>query len=249
MNDHNRFHNFLEPRSVAIIGASPQRGNPRNTAGAQPAEARLRGRIYPGQSDACGDRGPEGLQVRPRPAGDRPTWPSSSRRPRPCPASSRSAVPRACATRSCSAPASRKPKGARRSRAQLAEAAAQPTASPCIGPNCQGIWSVRRKAMLTYSPAALNTREAAARADRHRQPERRAGGRHRQLAASQRPGVLLHGQRRQRDLLRRARRARKRGRAGRCARGGALHRRLRSTPRASSRSRSAPASAACGSWC
>ena len=26
-----------------------------------------------------------------------------------------------------------------------------------LGPNCQGIWSVRRKTMLTFSPAALNT--------------------------------------------------------------------------------------------
>ena len=40
-----------------------------------------------------------------------------------------------------------------------------------VGPNCQGLWSVRTKAMLTYSPAALNLAPAS-RADRDRQPER-----------------------------------------------------------------------------
>src|SRR5690606_16933807 len=35
-------------------------------------------------------------------------------------------------------------------------AAAREHGVTVIGPNCQGIWSVRAKAMLTYSPAAIN---------------------------------------------------------------------------------------------
>ena len=38
---------------------------------------------------------------------------------------------------------------------QLADAARRHGIT-VIGPNCQGVWSVRAKAMLTYSPAALN---------------------------------------------------------------------------------------------
>ena len=47
MNDHNRFHNFLEPRNVAIIGASPQRGNPRNTVVRNLLKHGFEGGIFP----------------------------------------------------------------------------------------------------------------------------------------------------------------------------------------------------------
>jgi len=42
---------------------------------------------------------------------------------------------------------------------QLAEAARR-NGVTVIGPNCQGLWSVRRRAMLSYSPAALNLEQA-----------------------------------------------------------------------------------------
>ena len=48
MNTQQRhFRNFLQPRSVAIVGASPQRGNPRNTLVRNLQKHGFDGRIYP----------------------------------------------------------------------------------------------------------------------------------------------------------------------------------------------------------
>src|SRR5580765_3393814 len=47
MSDTNNFDNFFRPRSVAIVGASPQRGSARNTLVRVLLKHGFAGRVYP----------------------------------------------------------------------------------------------------------------------------------------------------------------------------------------------------------
>ena len=246
MTDTDYFDNFLQPRSVAIVGASPQAGSPRNTLVRNLLKHGFRGRRLPREPEPRRDRGPEGLQDRRRPArgarrrAGHHAGAHRARRHR------RVRRARASATRSCSVPASRKSKAARSMRAQLAEAA-RTHGVAVIGPNCQGFWSVRQKTMLTFSRRCAQHREDQHAPDRRDQPERRAGGRHRQLAATTRHGLSYIVSVGNETCLDALDALPMRHRAGRCAGGGALPRRAGRREPHPARSRSARASAACRS--
>ena len=47
MTDQNTFARFLQPKSVAIVGASPQAGNPRNALVKNLVKHGFQGAVYP----------------------------------------------------------------------------------------------------------------------------------------------------------------------------------------------------------
>ena len=155
MNDHNRFHNFLEPRNVAIIGASPQRGNPRNTVVRNLLKHGFEGGIFPISPTHAEI---EGLKAY-KSVRDVPEAVDVALVITPA-----KTVPGIIAE--CGAQGIRnaivfssgfeETEGGKEIAQELAEAARTHDVT-VLGPNCQGIWSVRRKTMLTFSPAALNT--------------------------------------------------------------------------------------------
>ena len=149
------FNKFLRPRSVAIVGASPQRGNPRNTLVRNLLKHGFEGSIYPvSQSHAE----IEGLRA----------YKSVADLPEAAdialvitPANTVPGVIAECGARGIRnaivfSSGFEEVEGGKEIARQLAESARANDVA-VLGPNCQGVWSVRQKAMLTFSPAALNT--------------------------------------------------------------------------------------------
>ncbi len=223
---------------------------PRNTLVRVPAQARLPGAGLSGESQPRRDRRPEGLQVRRASCPKSPdvalvitpaqTVPGDHRGVRRA---------RASATRSCSAPASRRSKAARSMPGALAEAAREHDVA-VIGPNCQGVWSVRQR---SHADLQLG-------ADEHRQ-----GASTRPIAVVSQSGALAGaignalqgsgmgcsyivsvGNETCLDALDAAELGH---RTGRCSCRRPVHRRASTTRAGSCASRSARASAACRSSC
>jgi len=154
MTVKTNFENFLRPRSVAIVGASPQRGSPRNTLVRNLQKHGYGGAIYPvSQSHAE----MEGIKAY-RTLADLPEVPDVALIITPA-----QTVPGIIAE--CGAKGIRNAivfsagfeevEAGKELAVQLAHAAREHGVA-VLGPNCQGIWSVASKAILTFSPAALN---------------------------------------------------------------------------------------------
>jgi acyl-CoA synthetase (NDP forming) len=154
MTDNRPLDNFFRPASVAIVGASPQRGSPRNTMVRVLLKHGFEGRVYPvSQSNAE----VEGLKA----------YPSVADLPEPAdvalvitPAHTVPGVIAECGAKGIRnaivfSAGFEEVEGGKEVARQLADAARQHGVS-VLGPNCQGIWSVRRKTMLTFSPALMN---------------------------------------------------------------------------------------------
>lgn len=154
MTEKSSFDNFLRPRSAAIVGASPQRGSPRNTLVRNLQKHGFDGRIYP-----VSPSNPEieGLKA----------YKSVSDLPEACdvaliitPAQTVPGVIEECGKRGIRnaivfSSGFEEVEGGKEIALSLAAAAREHGVS-VIGPNCQGIWSVRQKTMLTFSPTVLN---------------------------------------------------------------------------------------------
>jgi acyl-CoA synthetase (NDP forming) len=149
-----RFDNFFAPRSVAIVGASPKRGSARNTLVRVLLKHGFAGNVYPvsQSSDEI-----EGLKAY-------PTLVSLPEVPDVAliitPAATIADIIAECGAKGIShaivySSGFEETKGGKVHAERLA-AAAREHGVTVIGANCNGIWSVREKTMLTFGPAALN---------------------------------------------------------------------------------------------
>jgi acyl-CoA synthetase (NDP forming) len=145
---------LFRPRSVAVIGASPTRGSPRNSLLRVLLQHGFEGKVYP-VSPTHSEV--EGLTAY-KSILDLPETPDVALIITPA-----KTVPKIIeecgqkGTRAAivfSAGFEETSEG-KEIAVQLA-AAARAHGVTIIGPNCQGIWSVRDKALMTYSPAAMN---------------------------------------------------------------------------------------------
>jgi acyl-CoA synthetase (NDP forming) len=148
------FDTFLRPRSVAVIGASPQRGTPRNALLRNLLKHGYEGAVYPVSPSHAEI---EGLRAY-KSLAELPQAPDLALIITPA-----TTVPGLIAE--CGARGTRhaivfsagfeETEGGKDLARQLAEAARQHGVA-VMGPNCQGVWSVRNKAILTFGAAALN---------------------------------------------------------------------------------------------
>lgn len=153
MIDTNWFDKLIQPRSVAIVGASPQRGSPRNTMVRVLLKHGFAGNVYPVSPS---HPEVEGLKAYPS-VGVLPEVPDVALVITPA-----QTVPGVIAE--CGAKGIRtaivfssgfeETEGGKEHARLLAEVAREHNVA-VLGANCQGVWSVRHKSMLTFSPAAL----------------------------------------------------------------------------------------------
>jgi acyl-CoA synthetase (NDP forming) len=153
MIDENWFEKLIHPRSVAIVGASPQRGSPRNTMVRVLLKHGFTGNVYPVSPS---HPEVEGLKAYPS-VGVLPEVPDVALVITPA-----HTVPGVIAE--CGAKGIRtaivfssgfeETEGGKEHARLLAEAAREHNVA-VLGANCQGVWSVRHRSMLTFSPAAL----------------------------------------------------------------------------------------------
>jgi acyl-CoA synthetase (NDP forming) len=151
--DKNLFDKLVQPRSVAIVGASPQRGSPRNTMVRVLLQHGFSGSVYPVSPSHAEV---EGLKTYPS-VGDLPEVPDVALVITPA-----QTVPDVIAE--CGAKGIRaaivfssgfeETEGGKEHALRLIAAAREHNVS-VLGANCQGVWSVRHRSMLTFSPAAL----------------------------------------------------------------------------------------------
>lgn len=153
LHDHG-LDRLFRPASVAVIGASPKPGNPRNSLMRVLIKHGFEGRIYP-VTPTHGEV--EGLTAY-RSLAEVPEVPDVALIITP--AATVPALIDECGAKGTrnaivfSAGFEESSEGQALA-VQLAEAARRHGVT-VIGPNCQGLWSVRQRAMLTYSPAAMN---------------------------------------------------------------------------------------------
>ena len=147
------FHKFLHPRSVAIVGASPTPGTPRNLLVKNLLKHGFQGTVYP-----VSPSNPEieGLKAY-KTVGDLPEVPDVALVITP--AQTVAGVIAECGRKGIrnavvfSAGFEEVEGGEVHARA-LAEAARANDVT-VVGPNCNGFWSVRQKAIMTFRGAAL----------------------------------------------------------------------------------------------
>jgi acyl-CoA synthetase (NDP forming) len=154
MVDPTLFEKFLRPRSVAIVGASPQRGSPRNTLIRVLQRHGFEGRLHlvsPSHAEI------EGLKAYPSIAA-LPEVPDVAAVITPA-----QTVPGIIAE--CGAKGIRnvivyssgfeEVESGKEHARRLAEAAREHDIA-VLGANCQGVWSVRARTMLTFGPSLMN---------------------------------------------------------------------------------------------
>lgn len=153
MSDQNAFHKFLNPRSIAIVGASPQAGTPRNALVKNVLKHGFEGKVYP-----VSPSNPEieGLQA----------YKSVSELPEAVdvalvitPAQTVAGVIAECGQKGIRnavvfSSGFEEVEGGEVHARALAEAA-RTHGVTVVGPNCNGFWSVRQKAIMTFGGAAL----------------------------------------------------------------------------------------------
>lgn len=154
----NSLDRLFRPQSVAVIGASPVKGNPRNSLLRILLQHRFDGRVYPvspSHSEV------EGLRAY-KSVSELPEVPDIALVITP--AKTVPAIIEECGAKGIrnaivfSAGFEESSEG-KELALQLSQAARKHGIT-VIGPNCQGIWSVSSKTLLTYSPAAMNLEEA-----------------------------------------------------------------------------------------
>lgn len=148
---------LFRPRSVAIVGASPTRGNARNSLVRALLKHGYEGKVYPVSPTHAEIEGHKAYKS----LSELPETPDVALIITPA-----KTVPGII--EECGAKGTRnaivfsagfeETEEGKEIAEQLAAAARKHNVT-VIGPNCQGIWSVRAKALLTYSPAAINLHE------------------------------------------------------------------------------------------
>lgn len=154
MIDKTTFDHFLRPRSVAIVGASPQAGTPRNALVKNLLKHGFKGTVYPVTPSHPEVEGLKAYKT----VGELPEVPDVALVITPA-----HTVPGVIAE--CGAKGIRNAvvfsagfeevEGGDEIARQLAQAAKEHGVT-VIGPNCNGLWSVRQQTILTFSGAALN---------------------------------------------------------------------------------------------
>ncbi len=149
---------LFRPQSVAVIGASPLRGNPRNSLLRILLKHGFNGRVYPVTPTHAEVEGFKAYKN----VAELPEAPDVALVITPA-----KTVPEVI--EQCGAKGTRnaivfsagfeETSDGKEIAVKLAEAAHKHDVT-VIGPNCQGIWSVRSKTLLTYSPAAMNLEQA-----------------------------------------------------------------------------------------
>ena len=157
MSDTHPFDRFLHPRSVAVVGASPQAGTPRNALVRNLLKHGFQGTVYPVTPSHAQV---EGLTAY-RNVDELPDVPDVALVITP--AHTVADVIAECGR-----------KGIRNAvvfsagfeeveggeeHAQALSAAARAHGVTVVGPNCNGFWSVREKAIMSFSGAALAIEE------------------------------------------------------------------------------------------
>jgi len=150
MIDKSALDDFFRPRSVAIVGASPQEGSPRNTL----VKVLLKhgfGRVYPVSPSHAEI---EGLRAY-RSVADLPEIPDVALIITP--ADTVHGIVAQCGEHGIRnaivfSSGFEEVEGGKDHARRLADAAASHNVN-VLGPNCQGVWSVRARTMLTFSPA------------------------------------------------------------------------------------------------
>ena len=157
MTQTDSLNRLFRPRSVAIFGASPVRGNARNSLVLAVLKHGYEGKVYPVSPTHAEV---EGLKAY-KSVADLPEVPDVALIITP--AKTVPGIIEECGTRGTRnaivfSAGFEETESGKEVAEQLAAAARKHNVT-VIGPNCQGIWSVRAKALLTYSPAALNLPE------------------------------------------------------------------------------------------
>ncbi len=150
----NALGRLFRPESIAVIGASPQPGNPRNSVLRAPLKHGFKGAIFP--VSPTHDE-VEGLKAYKK-VGDIPVVPDVALIITPA-----KFVPgliEECGIKGIKNvivfSAGFEETEAGKDLARELASIARRFDINLIGPNCQGVWSVKHPAMLTYSPAAMN---------------------------------------------------------------------------------------------
>ena len=157
MTNGINFEKFLRPSSVAIVGASPQRDTPRNYLVRILQKHGYEGRIYPvTPSHAV----VEGLTAY-KSVAELPEVPDVALVITP--AHTVPGIIAECGAKGIGnaivfSSGFEEVEGGREIAGRLADAAREYNVA-VLGPNCQGIWSLRSKTMLTFSSAAMNLDE------------------------------------------------------------------------------------------
>ena len=246
MTDSHIFHNFLRPRSVAIVGASPQPGSPRNLLVKNLVKHGFQGAVYPVSPSHAEVEGLKAYKT----VGDLPEVPDVALVITP--AQTVAGVIAECGRKGIRnavvfSSGFEEVEGGEVHARALAEAA-RTARRGCDRAELQRLLVGAAKGRHELQRRGAQDREDHPRARSRPEPERRTGRRHRHFAQSSRHGPVLHRQRRQRNLPGRARCCRRHHRTGRCASGGSLPRGVGRTPAAYCLSHNARASAACRSW-
>ncbi|QDL38682.1 acetate--CoA ligase family protein [Rhodoferax sediminis] len=154
MIDQNTFARFLQPRSVAIVGASPQAGTPRNALVKNLLKHGFQGAVYPVTASHAEIEGLKAYKT----VGELPEVPDVALVITP--AHTVAGVIAECGQKGIRnavvfSAGFEEVEGGQENARQLAEAA-RTHGVAVIGPNCNGLWSVRQKVIMTFSGAALN---------------------------------------------------------------------------------------------
>ncbi|VTU45308.1 succinyl-CoA synthetase subunit alpha (plasmid) [Variovorax sp. SRS16] len=154
MTKQNTFARFLQPRSIAVIGASPQPGNPRNALVKNLLKHGFEGTVYPVTPSNAEIEGLKAYKT----VADLPEVPDVALVITP--AHTVAGVIAECGQKGILnaivfSSGFEEVEGGQENARQLAEAARKHGVT-VVGPNCNGFWSVRQKAIMTFSGAALN---------------------------------------------------------------------------------------------
>jgi acetate---CoA ligase (ADP-forming) len=153
MIEKSVFEKLIQPRSVAIVGASPQRGSPRNTMVRVLLKHGFTGNVYPVSPSHAEV---EGLKAYPS-VGELPEVPDVALVITPAhtvPGVIAECGAKGIGTAIVFSSGFEETEGGKEHARRLAEAAREHNVA-VLGANCQGVWSVRHRSMLTFSPAAL----------------------------------------------------------------------------------------------
>ena len=154
MTDKSPLDNFFRPRSVAIVGASPQRGMARNTIVRVLLKHGFPGRVYPVSPSNAEI---EGLKA----------YPSIGQLPEAAdvalvitPAQTVPGIIEECGAKGIRnaivfSSGFEETEGGKEHARRLAEAAREHNVA-VLGANCQGVWSVRQRTMLTFGSALMS---------------------------------------------------------------------------------------------
>ncbi|HSV83093.1 MAG TPA: acetate--CoA ligase family protein [Ramlibacter sp.] len=153
MSDTINFQKFLQPRSVAIVGASPQAGTPRNALVKNLVKHGFQGAVYPITPSHAEI---EGLKAY-KNVGELPEVPDVALVITP--AHTVAGVIAECGQKGIRnavvfSSGFEEVEGGQENARQLAEAA-RAYGVAVVGPNCNGLWSVRQRTIMTFSGAAL----------------------------------------------------------------------------------------------